>query len=80
MLIPIRHLINGTSVAQIDRQTITYYHIELPQHDVLLADGMPAETKAALEEHAGVRITCLQGAEIAKAAGGVHCLTRPLYC
>jgi hypothetical protein len=44
VLIPIRHLINGTTIAQIERQTITYYHIELPQHDVLIADGMPAET------------------------------------
>ena len=44
VLIPIRHLINGTTVAQITRQAITYYHIELPRHDVLLANGMPAES------------------------------------
>ena len=45
VLIPIRHLINGTTVAQIERrQAITYYHIELPRHDVLLANGMPAES------------------------------------
>jgi hypothetical protein len=23
---------------------ITYYHVELPRHDVLLAEGMPAES------------------------------------
>jgi collagen type I alpha len=44
VLIPVRHLINGTTVAQIERCAITYYHIELPRHDVLLADGMPAES------------------------------------
>ncbi len=44
VLIPIRHLINGTTIVQIERRAITYYHIELPQHDVLLADGMPAES------------------------------------
>jgi Hint domain len=44
VLIPIRHLINGTTVAQIERRAITYYHIELPRHDVLLANGMPAES------------------------------------
>jgi collagen type I/II/III/V/XI/XXIV/XXVII alpha len=44
VLIPIRHLINGGSIAQIECDTITYYHIELPRHDVLLADGMPAES------------------------------------
>jgi hypothetical protein len=44
VLIPIRHLINGTTIAQIQRRAITYYHIELLQHDVLVADGLPAET------------------------------------
>ncbi len=44
VLIPIRHLINGSNVTQVERQTITYYHIELPRHDVLLAEGMPAES------------------------------------
>src|SRR5690242_21009460 len=44
VLIPIRHLINGTTIVQIQRPEITYYHMELPQHDVLLADGMPAES------------------------------------
>jgi collagen type I alpha len=44
VLIPVRHLINGTTVAQIEPRAITYYHIELPRHDVLLANGMPAES------------------------------------
>jgi Hint domain len=44
VLIPIRHLVNGTTVTQIDCDTTTYYHIELPRHDVLLAEGMPAES------------------------------------
>ena len=35
---------NGGSIAQIECDAITYYHIELPRHDVLLADGMPAES------------------------------------
>ena len=44
VLIPIKHLLNGTTVAQIDVATVTYYHIELPRHDVVLAEGLPAET------------------------------------
>ena len=44
VLIPIRHLISGTTVTQIDCDSITYYHVELPRHDVLLAEGMPAES------------------------------------
>jgi hypothetical protein len=44
VLIPIRHLINGTNITQIERRAITYYHIELQRHDVLLAEGLPAES------------------------------------
>ena len=44
-----------------------------------LAFDMPAALKAELEDKAGIRITCVPGGEIAKAAGGVHCLTRPVY-
>jgi len=44
VLIPIRHLINGASIAQIPVEAITYFHIELSQHEVLLAEGLPAES------------------------------------
>jgi N-dimethylarginine dimethylaminohydrolase len=44
-----------------------------------LAFDMPAPLKAELEEKAGIRIECVSGQEIAKATGGVHCLTRPVY-
>jgi collagen type I/II/III/V/XI/XXIV/XXVII alpha len=43
VLIPIKELINGTSIAQVPLGALTYYHVELPQHDVLLAEGLPAE-------------------------------------
>jgi hypothetical protein len=44
VLIPVKHLVNGTTVTQIDVRTVTYYHVELPSHDVVLAEGLPAET------------------------------------
>jgi hypothetical protein len=44
VLIPIRHLVNGTTIARIDCDEVMYYHIELPRHDVLLAEGLPAES------------------------------------
>jgi N-dimethylarginine dimethylaminohydrolase len=43
------------------------------------AFDMPADLKTQLEAAAGVTITIVKGTEIAKATGGVHCLTRPLY-
>jgi hypothetical protein len=60
VLIPIRHLVNGSSITQIERNTITYYHVELPRHDVLLAEGLPAESyldagaRGAFANHDGV--------------------------
>ncbi len=44
MLIPVKHLINGTTIQQVKMDTVTYYHIELAEHDVLLAEGLPAES------------------------------------
>ncbi len=43
-LIPVRHLVNGISIAQIAVPSIEYWHVELPRHDVLLAEGMPSES------------------------------------
>ena len=44
VLIPIRDLVNGTSIAPVPMDEVTYCHIELPQHDLVLAEGLPAET------------------------------------
>ncbi|MCB8877104.1 Hint domain-containing protein [Acidisoma silvae] len=44
VLIPVKHLINGTTIRQIDVAAVTYFHIELPAHDVILAEGLPAES------------------------------------
>ena len=44
VLIPIRQLVNGTSIKREPVTEITYWHIELDAHDVVLAEGLPAET------------------------------------
>lgn len=44
VLIPVKHLINGTSIAQAQVDSVTYYHVELAEHDVLLAEGLPVES------------------------------------
>jgi hypothetical protein len=43
-LIPIRCLVNDRSITQTPIAEVTYFHLELAQHDVVLADGLPAET------------------------------------
>ncbi|WP_264713440.1 Hint domain-containing protein [Limobrevibacterium gyesilva] len=44
VLIPIGCLVNGTTVVRERVEEITYFHVELPQHDVILAEGLPAES------------------------------------
>jgi T5SS/PEP-CTERM-associated repeat protein len=44
VLIPVKHLINDTTIRQVPVDAVTYYHVELPQHAVLLAEGLPAES------------------------------------
>ena len=44
VLVPIMCLINGTSIARVPSDSIVYWHVELDEHDLLLAEGLPAES------------------------------------
>jgi len=44
VLIPVRYLVNGASIAQVEVSTVVYWHVELDRHDVVLAEGLPAES------------------------------------
>ncbi|QRE72881.1 Hint domain-containing protein [Methylobacterium aquaticum] len=43
-LVPIMCLINGTSITREPVASVTYWHVELDAHDILLAEGLPAES------------------------------------
>ena len=43
-LVPIMCLINGTTIERVEVDEVTYWHVELDQHDILLAEGLPAES------------------------------------
>ena len=44
VLIPVRHLLNGATILRERRPSVTYWHIELDRHDVLLAEGLACES------------------------------------
>lgn len=44
VLVPVKHLINGHTVAQQRVESVTYFHLELDHHEVVLAEGLPAES------------------------------------
>lgn len=44
VLIPIKYLINGSTVRTVAVETVTYHHIELPRHAAIFAEGLAAES------------------------------------
>jgi collagen type I/II/III/V/XI/XXIV/XXVII alpha len=44
VLIPVRYLLNGASIAQVPASRVTWWHVELDAHDTVLAEGLPTES------------------------------------
>jgi Hint domain len=44
VLVPVKLLVNGATIAQAERRSVAYYHVELPRHAVILAEGLPVES------------------------------------
>jgi hypothetical protein len=44
VLIPIRHLANGRSIATEPCAEVTYFHLELDRHDAVIAEGLVCES------------------------------------
>ena len=44
VLIPVKYLTNGTTIVQTPVDEVSYHHVELPRHAVLLAEGMFAKS------------------------------------
>jgi hypothetical protein len=44
VLIQAEKLVNGASITQVPLTSVEYWHVELDSHDILLAEGLPAES------------------------------------
>ena len=44
VLIPAGSLVNGSTIQQVEVDEITYWHVELDSHEIILAEGLPAES------------------------------------
>jgi hypothetical protein len=67
VLVPAMHLVNGaTIIREPGTGSVTYYHIELDRHEVVLADRLPVETyldtgnRGQFEHETGVRGQAVQ--------------------
>ncbi len=44
VLVPVKHLIDGDTIRPEPRDRVTWWHVELPRHDVVVAEGLPCES------------------------------------
>jgi hypothetical protein len=44
VLVPVKHLIGAGGIAPLAMERVTYWHVELDHHEVILAEGLPAES------------------------------------
>jgi hypothetical protein len=44
VLVQVEKLVNGATIVQVPRERVEYWHVELDSHDILLAEGLPAES------------------------------------
>jgi T5SS/PEP-CTERM-associated repeat protein len=44
VLVPVKLLINRASIAQVKADRVRYFHVELPRHAVIEAEGLPVES------------------------------------
>ena len=52
-LVPVRRLVDGRRIVQEHADSVTYWHVELDQHSVMLAEGMLAESYLDCGDRAG---------------------------
>ncbi len=52
VLVPVKFLINGSSIAQVKRDHVSYFHLELPRHEIILAEDLPVESYLATGDRA----------------------------
>ena len=51
LLVPAFCLVNGSTIAYAPRESVTYWHVELDAHDLLLAESLPAESFLEMGEN-----------------------------
>ena len=52
VLIPVGCLINGATIARVEVDRVSYWHVELDSHDILIANNLPAESYMEMSNRA----------------------------
>jgi hypothetical protein len=72
VFIPVGCLVNGATIARVEVDEITYWHVELDSHDVIFANAMPAESYLAMRNRAGFEETTDLLSSISEGTGRTH--------
>jgi len=55
VLVPVHLLTNGKTIAREERERVTYFHVELPRHAIILAEDLPVESYLDTGDRANFR-------------------------
>ena len=59
VLVPAKHLVNGNTIRQVETSEVTYIHLLLADHEIVMAGGVPSESyflgHALRADHGGTR-------------------------
>jgi len=56
VLVPVRRLLNGTTIVHAPVDSVVYWHVETDRHDVLVAEGLPCESYLDTGNRAGFAV------------------------
>ncbi|NTF88186.1 Hint domain-containing protein [Agrobacterium rhizogenes] len=74
VLIPASALVNGSTIVQAECATVTYWHVELDEHDILVTNGLPTESYIDHGNRVFFSRTTDDSMQLVK-SGGARCLT-----
>lgn len=61
VLIPVKHLVDDKTIVRVPREHISYWHVELPRHAVLFADGLPVGSYLDIGNRADLSVVGRRG-------------------
>ena len=71
-LIPVGSLVNGVTIARAEVDEITYWHVELDRHDIVIANNLPAESYLAMGNRSSFEETPSLLPALLEGAGRTH--------
>ncbi len=76
IFIPVGKLVNGATIAWAPREDVTYWHVELDSHDILISNGLPSESYLDVGNRDGL-VACGGAVDLARDAADLSQYAHP---